>query len=140
MIRRPPRSTRTDTLFPYTTLFRSVLREPPGITPGDVLAYCKTCLVAVVIRLVWAGHRHVTVVGLVLAQLGQLHAQLFKVQARHFFVQMLGQHIDLPFFVSLAAREQFDLRASLVRARRRHNERRMSTAERGGGKKWVSRG
>src|SRR3546814_6121403 len=27
MIRRPPRSTRTDTLFPYTTLFRSVLKE-----------------------------------------------------------------------------------------------------------------
>src|SRR3546814_5017949 len=27
MIRRPPRSTRTDTLFPYTTLFRS---PPPG--------------------------------------------------------------------------------------------------------------
>src|SRR3546814_4643972 len=26
MIRRPPRSTRTDTLFPYTTLFRSSLR------------------------------------------------------------------------------------------------------------------
>src|SRR3546814_4780498 len=26
MIRRPPRSTRTDTLFPYTTLFRSVQR------------------------------------------------------------------------------------------------------------------
>src|SRR3546814_13736701 len=25
MIRRPPRSTRTDTLFPYTTLFRSVI-------------------------------------------------------------------------------------------------------------------
>src|SRR3546814_13336440 len=25
MIRRPPRSTRTDTLFPYTTLFRSVV-------------------------------------------------------------------------------------------------------------------
>src|SRR3546814_13942183 len=27
MIRRPPRSTRTDTLFPYTTLFRSVRGE-----------------------------------------------------------------------------------------------------------------
>src|SRR3546814_1255410 len=26
MIRRPPRSTRTDTLFPYTTLFRSCLK------------------------------------------------------------------------------------------------------------------
>src|SRR3546814_5624766 len=31
MIRRPPRSTRTDTLFPYTTLFRSALRR--GIEP-----------------------------------------------------------------------------------------------------------
>src|SRR3546814_10402341 len=28
MIRRPPRSTRTDTLFPYTTLFRSTLADP----------------------------------------------------------------------------------------------------------------
>src|SRR3546814_390927 len=28
MIRRPPRSTRTDTLFPYTTLFRSGLWRP----------------------------------------------------------------------------------------------------------------
>src|SRR3546814_5529439 len=27
MIRRPPRSTRTDTLFPYTTLFRSALAD-----------------------------------------------------------------------------------------------------------------
>src|SRR3546814_8333087 len=29
MIRRPPRSTRTDTLFPYTTLFRSVQQRRP---------------------------------------------------------------------------------------------------------------
>src|SRR3546814_13977309 len=28
MIRRPPRSTRTDTLFPYTTLFRSLIGVP----------------------------------------------------------------------------------------------------------------
>src|SRR3546814_18131453 len=28
MIPRPPNSTRTDTLFPYTTLFRSLLRHP----------------------------------------------------------------------------------------------------------------
>src|SRR3546814_5042620 len=34
MIRRPPRSTRTDTLFPYTTLFRS--REPHPIERGVV--------------------------------------------------------------------------------------------------------
>src|SRR3546814_17986666 len=30
MIRRPPRSTRTDTLFPYTTLFRSAGRSDPS--------------------------------------------------------------------------------------------------------------
>src|SRR3546814_1347039 len=33
MIRRPPRSTRTDTLFPYTTLFRSVLHDLLGAAP-----------------------------------------------------------------------------------------------------------
>src|SRR3546814_1637834 len=33
MIRRPPRSTRTDTLFPYTTLFRSQ-RSAPRLGPG----------------------------------------------------------------------------------------------------------
>src|SRR3546814_15785581 len=31
MIRRPPRSTRTDTLFPYTTLFRSLLALRKGL-------------------------------------------------------------------------------------------------------------
>src|SRR3546814_11217902 len=31
MIRRPPRSTRTDTLFPYTTLFRSALKASLSI-------------------------------------------------------------------------------------------------------------
>src|SRR3546814_3878175 len=34
MIRRPPRSTRTDTLFPYTTLFRSLLVMAWRSTPG----------------------------------------------------------------------------------------------------------
>src|SRR3546814_17901729 len=33
MIRRPPRSTRTDTLFPYTTLFRS--NQPGSSVPAD---------------------------------------------------------------------------------------------------------
>src|SRR3546814_10232386 len=37
MIRRPPRSTRTDTLFPYTTLFRS------GAACESVLGACKCC-------------------------------------------------------------------------------------------------
>src|SRR3546814_4411723 len=41
MIRRPPRPTRTDTLFPYTTLFRSVdLEAVPGrreVGPGGAV-------------------------------------------------------------------------------------------------------
>src|SRR3546814_16318381 len=41
MIRRPPRSTRTDTLFPYTTLFRSISGADAtalDIDPGQVPA------------------------------------------------------------------------------------------------------
>src|SRR3546814_6651172 len=34
MIRRPPRSTRTDTLVPYTTLFRSMMNRYFGLTAG----------------------------------------------------------------------------------------------------------
>src|SRR3546814_20121348 len=37
MIRRPPRSTRTDTLFPYTTLFRSTRRPGPAIAGWPLL-------------------------------------------------------------------------------------------------------
>src|SRR3546814_1547060 len=40
MIRRPPRSTRTDTLFPYTTLFRSKLICAPR--PSPVFTACST--------------------------------------------------------------------------------------------------
>src|SRR3546814_16127524 len=42
MIRRPPRSTRTDTLFPYTTLFRSVVlcdRRLEAVPPHDIEAH-----------------------------------------------------------------------------------------------------
>src|SRR3546814_4025435 len=36
MIRRPPGSTRTDTLFPYTTLFRSEVRAVLLVPPGTM--------------------------------------------------------------------------------------------------------
>src|SRR3546814_16894941 len=42
MIRRPPRSTRTDTLFPYTTLFRSVEQRQ---TIGDDEHGCRRIVV-----------------------------------------------------------------------------------------------
>src|SRR3546814_4963784 len=48
MIRRPPRSTRTDTLFPYTTLFRSpVCRRAGGVQldlPDSVLQRLRLVL------------------------------------------------------------------------------------------------
>src|SRR3546814_11637467 len=37
MIRRPPRSTRTDTLFPYTTLFRSTCHNTGSMQRGNVM-------------------------------------------------------------------------------------------------------
>src|SRR3546814_12378060 len=43
MIRRPPRSTRTDTLFPYTTLFRSTWywnRYPGARFDSETHSYC----------------------------------------------------------------------------------------------------
>src|SRR3546814_3028849 len=44
MIRRPPRSTRTDTLFPYTTLFRSVFEDLIRVAEveGEPVAFMMT--------------------------------------------------------------------------------------------------
>src|SRR3546814_7539144 len=50
MIRRPPRSTRTDTLFPYTTLFRSILHgcdpreEPIALLQGHRFSAIPECM------------------------------------------------------------------------------------------------
>src|SRR3546814_2522479 len=49
MIRRPPRSTRTDTLFPYTTLFRSAWqsrrRGRQGLALSSTAAAATMCFV-----------------------------------------------------------------------------------------------
>src|SRR3546814_19719195 len=43
MIRRPPRATRTDTLFPYTTLFRSGRAEPMRDQDGRIIQWYGLC-------------------------------------------------------------------------------------------------
>src|SRR3546814_11771915 len=45
MIRRPPRSTRTDTLFPYTTLFRS--------SPPDLYGICREGRTVSATKILW---------------------------------------------------------------------------------------
>src|SRR3546814_17665909 len=55
MIRRPPRSTRTDTLFPYTTLFRSVEQ---GTAKGDALAFAARQLSGAALHQ-WRDFQHV---------------------------------------------------------------------------------
>src|SRR3546814_17343288 len=56
MIRRPPRSTRTDTLFPYTTLFRSLGAVHRGRAP----ARCRLSALGVSRAAVVAGGRGTT--------------------------------------------------------------------------------
>src|SRR3546814_8529647 len=50
MIRRPPRSTRTDTLFPYTTLFRSVRLGDVRLRIGNADAVERGQIAAHVVR------------------------------------------------------------------------------------------
>src|SRR3546814_15529877 len=55
MIRRPPRSTLTDTLFPYTTLFRSLGAGVVAVAEADADKFvpfgsaCRRCLVVLVV-------------------------------------------------------------------------------------------
>src|SRR3546814_5923165 len=54
MIRRPPRSTRTDTLFPYTTLFRSMTRSYRAGDLHNALSSPRRrfCIVSCLVRLI----------------------------------------------------------------------------------------
>src|SRR3546814_16705121 len=79
MTRRPPGSTRTDTLFPYTTLFRS---GPPSIRPGtdagvgspvsSRLAFPQgSCVTASTLAFVFPGQGSQSLA--MLAELSELH-------------------------------------------------------------------
>src|SRR3546814_6206043 len=68
MIRRPPRSTRTDTLFPYTTLFRSHVGDRQGTfvaTPARAVypAYNKVDLRASLTQGSWAVYLYAKNIG-----------------------------------------------------------------------------
>src|SRR3546814_13598516 len=83
MIRRPPRSTRTDTLFPYTTLFRSdehslevhapfIQRVFPGAAIVPLLiGDAPPALVSDAVARVWGGPE---TIGVVPSDLSHFHA------------------------------------------------------------------
>src|SRR3546814_13004292 len=86
MIRRPPRSTRTDTLFPYTTLFRSVgtyviLRLTSllfGNASGGVAGFADSWLI-------WAG-----LATMVYGTIGILSARTLSRIAGHYILVSSG--------------------------------------------------
>jgi len=69
--------------------------------------------VTVVIGLVGTFHGHIDVVGLVLAELGELGADATKVKAGHHLIEVLGQHIHL-LGVLVTLGEQLDLSEHLI--------------------------
>src|SRR3546814_1776341 len=83
MIRRPPRSTRTDTLFPYTTLFRSINRidQINGVLVGHVLPARNRVVDTKQELLVIQLHFHVRIVQAKLAQV--VSRKLFRRSEEH---------------------------------------------------------
>src|SRR3546814_406302 len=103
MIRRPPRSTRTDTLFPYTTLFRFHVRVLPheagvravaregeaGLPSLAARAHRQRDVLAVVVAVVELGGRRAAGAGQdVLAD--EAEAAAFQVRHRRRHVAGLG--------------------------------------------------
>src|SRR3546814_3589814 len=97
MKRRPPRSTRTDTLFPYTTLFRSRLSAA-----GAKVEYLacdvrdETSLGAVVDRLYAECGR----IDAVLHGAGVIEDKLFADKTVESFERVLGTKLDAAFVLS----------------------------------------
>src|SRR3546814_18102490 len=87
MIRRPPRSTRTDTLFPYTTLFRSVVLWRAVVRPIDAAR------VSARERLLEAADRHAAI---------QAKVKMLKALPR---AQASGPAVPLEQFVGRSAAE-----------------------------------
>ena len=82
--------------------------------------------ITVVVGLVGTFNRHVDVVGLVRAQLGELGADAIQVQTGHHLIEVLGQHVNL-FAVLVAFGEQLDLSQHLVGKGVAHHEAGMAS-------------
>src|SRR3546814_16184420 len=103
MIRRPPRSTRTDTLFPYTTLFRSSDRygRRPIIVFGMVLFIAGGVICALAKNVDWiiAG-RVIQGLGAVSAAITAWVADATRPEVRTRAMALVGGSIGISFPVS----------------------------------------
>src|SRR3546814_3916022 len=87
-----------------------LIRAPTFWRPNSSVSASS---VAVMIRLKRPFGRNADIFGLLLRQLRQLHAELFKMQRSNLLVEMLGQHINV-FLIGLTIGPQFDLRQHLI--------------------------
>ena len=67
----------------------------PRASAGRKLTNARRNLVAIMVRLERSLRRDSDIVGLLLAELSQLHAELLKVQPRNLLIKVLGKHIDI---------------------------------------------
>src|SRR3546814_4921 len=108
MIRRPPRSTRTDTLFPYTTLFRSTLEVGAAdsrLAEAHMQRDCVTSFQAGHGRR-WEMHlqshtfgRHIDHTGLCIRR---RHGRWHRVHTHHVVVHTFHVRMHGPHFVHAA--------------------------------------
>src|SRR3546814_21060257 len=109
MIRRPPRSTRTDTLLPYTTLFRSgqmaANRSRPLSPHLTIGRWGPHMLVSILHRMTGAGLATVGVVGLVwwltAAAMGPEAYETFYACATGWLGKLIGIGLTWVFFQHL---------------------------------------
>src|SRR3546814_17190771 len=97
MIRRPPRSTRTDTLFPYTTLFRSHRWEFPvgflidddGLPAAASISMWRRAMEKAILRCLVHGGE-----GLGLAGHGALHGRTLLHALEVLAIVRAGRHVE----------------------------------------------
>src|SRR5205085_1532587 len=70
-------------------------------------------------------NRDTEIFGLFFSQLCELYAEVLQMEAGHFLVELLGQHIDLLLILAFVL-PQRNLCKHLIRKRSRHDERRMT--------------
>src|SRR6266508_5644180 len=78
-------------------------------------------LIPVMLGLVRPFKRDAQIIGLLFGQFGQLHADFFQMQSRHFFIQLFRQTVNANF-VAVFVRPKIELRKDLIGERVRHDE------------------